>query len=76
MKQSATTSFNLSDLVGESARVTLRISERGVGRIQYERAGGTHTASARAANNQVIEIGSIVQIESVLAGECIVRQAE
>lgn len=76
MKQSATTSFHLSDLVGETARVTLRISERGVGRIQYERAGGSHTATARSADNQIIEAGSIVHIESVLAGECIVRQPE
>jgi len=76
MKQAATTSFHLTDLVGETARVTLRITERGVGRIQYERAGGTHTATARSVNNKLIEVGSIVQIESVLAGECLVREVE
>ena len=56
----------------ERAMVTLVIPERGVGRIQYERAGGTHTASARSASNTRIEQGSVVAIEGVVAGEVIV----
>jgi hypothetical protein len=65
----------LGDLVGERALVTLSIPERGVGRIQFERSGGTHTAGARSAANVRIEQGTVVTIESVLAGECVVREA-
>jgi hypothetical protein len=75
MKQSASSGFMLGDLVGERALVTLSIPERGVGRIQFERSGGTHTAGARSAANVRIEQGTVVTIESVLAGECVVREA-
>lgn len=72
MRQAASSGFVLADLIGEQAMVTLVIPERGVGRIQYERAGGTHTASARSARNTRIEQGSVVAIEGVVAGEVIV----
>jgi hypothetical protein len=52
--------------------VTLVIPERGVGRIQFERSDGTHTASARSAGDVRIEQGSIINIDSVVAGEVVV----
>ena len=72
MRQATSSGFVLADLVGGNALVTLSIPERGVGRIQYERSGGTHTATARSANNERIEQGSIVTIDSVIAGEVVV----
>ena len=76
MKQSASSGFALSDLIGEQAMVTLSIPERGVGRVQYSRSGGTHTASARSATNERIEQGSVVRSDSVVAGEVVVRAAQ
>ena len=75
MRQSASSGFNLSDLVGENVLVTLTIPERGVGRVQFARSGGTHTASARSAGNVRIQQGSIVMVESVISGEVLVREA-
>lgn len=72
MRQAASSGFVLADLVGKQALVTLSIPERGVGRIQFERSGGTHTATARSASNVRIEQGSIVNIDSVIAGEVVV----
>lgn len=72
MRQSASSGFVLADLIGQQALVTLVIPERGVGRIQFERSGGTHTASARSAGDARIEQGSIVNIDSVVAGEVVV----
>jgi hypothetical protein len=76
MRQSISTSFSLSELVGERALVTLAIPPRGVGRIQYERGGATHTATARSTVTERIEQGTVVTIDSVVAGEVVVRAAE
>jgi len=73
MRQSASSGFVLADLIGGDAMVTLSIPERGVGRIRYERSGGTHTATARSAGNERIEQGTVVTVESVVAGEVVVR---
>jgi hypothetical protein len=72
MKQAATTSHSLTELVGEQALVTLAIPATGVGRIQYERRGSTHTVLARSGNATAIASGSVVIVQSVVAGECIV----
>jgi hypothetical protein len=76
MKQAVSTNFSLADLVGDHVRVTLAIPATGVGRIQFERAGGTHTAAARSANQQPITVGQLVTVQSVVAGECIVLPVE
>jgi hypothetical protein len=73
LKQSVSSGFNLTDLVGENVLVTLTIPERGVGRVQFARSGGTHTATARSAGNVRIQQGTVVKIESVVAGEVVVR---
>ena len=72
IRQEATTSHALSDLVGSSAIVTLAIPGAGVGRIQYERGGSTHTITARSSSGDAIAQGSVVAIQSVVAGECLV----
>jgi hypothetical protein len=76
MKQSASSGFVLADLIGHNALVTLSIPEQGVGRIQFERSGGTHTATARTAEAVRIEQGSIVIVDSVVAGDVVVRDRE
>ena len=73
MRQAASSGFVLADLIGERALVTLSIPEQGVGRIQFERGGGSHTATARSAGKVRIEQGSVVTIDSVIAGEVLVQ---
>jgi len=73
MRQSVSSGFNLTDLVGEDVLVSLTIPEQGVGRVQFARSGGTHTASARSAAKVRIQQGTVVTIESVVAGEVVVR---
>lgn len=75
MRQAVTSGFALTDLVGNDALVVLAIPETGVGRIQFERGGGSHTVTARSAAGGIPR-GAIVRIRSVVAGECIVAPAE
>lgn len=76
MRQAASSGFSLSDLVNEDVLVTLTIPERGVGRVQFARSGGTHTASARSAGNVRIPQGSVATVQSVVAGEVLVQAKE
>jgi hypothetical protein len=75
MRQSVSSGFALNDLVGSDAIVVLAIPEVGVGRIQFERAGGSHTVTARSSSGPIAR-GAIVRIRSVVAGECIVAPLE
>jgi hypothetical protein len=75
MRQAVTSGFALSDMVGNDALVVLAIPETGVGRIQFERGGGSHTVTARSAAGSIPR-GAIVRIRSVVAGECVVAPAE
>ncbi|MEZ4503309.1 MAG: hypothetical protein R3C39_11845 [Dehalococcoidia bacterium] len=76
MKQEVSSNFALADLIGAQVRVTLAIPAAGVGRIQFERAGGTHSAAARSGSHQAIGAGELVTVQSVVAGECIVAAVE
>jgi hypothetical protein len=75
MRQSVSSGFALSDIVGNDAVVVLAIPDSGVGRIQFERAGGSHTVAARSASGGIPR-GSVVRVRSVVAGECIVALPE
>lgn len=76
MKQAVSTNFSLSDLVGDQVRVTLTIPPSGVGRVQYERAGGTHVSVARSEASEPIQQGSIVTVRAIVGGEIVVAPLE
>ena len=76
LKQQVSTSFTLEDLVGHEAIVTLPVPPNGVGRVQYSRAGGTHTASARSSTDTTIAAGQLVTIRRVVAGTLLVEPLE
>ena len=74
-KQEVSTTFTLEELVGVDAIVTLAVPATGAGRVQYSRAGGTHTAVARSASGLPIREGEIVVIRRVVGGTVLVDAA-
>jgi len=73
--QSATSSFQLDDMVSRQATVVLAIPNNGVGRIQYERGGSTITSIARSHDGTEISTGSQVVVEQVIGAELYVKKA-
>ena len=76
MKQEVSTSFRVDELVGTEAMVTLAISATGVGRVQYAKAGGTHTTPARSQSQTAIPQGTVVVVRRVVGTELLVDRAE
>lgn len=76
MRQEVSTTYALEDLVGAEGVVTLGIPASGVGRVQYARAGGTHTTPARSITREAIPQGSVVVVRRIVAGELHVAPAE
>ncbi|MGE3960500.1 MAG: hypothetical protein AB7F65_02310 [Dehalococcoidia bacterium] len=75
VKNEVSTSFTLDDLVGVEAIVTLAVPASGAGRVQFSRAGGTHTAVARSASGEPIREGQVVVVRRVVGGTLLVDAA-
>lgn len=75
-KQGATSSFDLESVVGKEAVVSLGIPSIGLGRIQYDYGGSTHTTLARSSDGVEIPAGTAVRIGKVIGNEMYVRKSE
>ncbi len=62
-----------SDMIGQTAEVTVPISAESVGEVAYVAMGERHTATARSADHQAIPRGAIVSVEGLTGTVMIVR---
>lgn len=72
-KQAGSSNYRLEDLIGTEAVVTLAMGPGAVGYVQYAKGGSTHRTIARPARDEVISIGTIVEITRVIGSELIVE---
>ena len=69
----ASSALRASDIIGETAEVTVPIPAGSVGEIAYVAMGERHTATARAREKQDIPRGTLVNIEGLAGTVMIVK---
>ncbi len=62
-----------SDIIGQTAEVTVPISANSVGEVAYVAMGERHTATARSADHRDIPRGALVNIEGLTGTVMIVK---
>jgi membrane protein implicated in regulation of membrane protease activity len=69
----ASSALKASDIVGQSAEVTVPIPANSVGEVAYVAMGERQTSTARSADNKEIPRGALVSIEALAGTVLIVR---
>lgn len=69
----ASSALRTSDVVGQTAEVTVPIANNGVGEVAYVAMGERHTSTARSADNKEIPRGALVSVESIAGTVLIVK---
>lgn len=69
----ASSALKSSDIVGQTAEITVPIPGNSVGEIAYVAMGERHTATARSADNKEIPRGALVTVESIAGTVLIVK---
>lgn len=69
----ASSALKTSDIVGQTAEVTVPIPGNSVGEVAYVSMGERHTATARSADKKEIPRGAMVTVEAMTGTVLIVR---
>ena len=69
----ASSALRSSDMIGQTAEVTVPISADSVGEVAFVAMGERHTATARSADHHAIPRGAVVSIESLTGTVMIVK---